>query len=48
MLLPNELDEQISLSFNATYGSLSGVNETVDIKKNKNTTKTNRLECFKK
>lgn len=33
MLLPNELAEQSSLSFNVTYCSLSGVNETVDIKK---------------
>lgn len=33
MLLPNELDGQISLSFNVTYSSLSGVNEIVDIKK---------------
>lgn len=33
MLLPNELDEQISLSFNVIYSSLFGVNEIVDIKK---------------
>jgi len=32
ILLPNELDEQISLSFNVTYCSLPGVNNIVDIK----------------